>query len=166
MLASSVAVITSPVTLCITSGDKRRHQIMRTTILILISVFIAACNTATVQNKSDVILPKWIEEPAYPGHVAITTSAQPQQMGGIDAQRRVAHMLARAEMARIKSSSVQSRSTTEITSSSSGVTINADDLRRISSIQALRLNDVKVIEEWIHPESGELYMWLAYPVDP
>ena len=95
----------------------------------------------------------------------MTASAKPQQMGGIDAQRRVAHMLARAEISRIKSSSVQSASTVETISSNKGVTINADDFRRVSTVQALRLNDVKVLDEWTHPETGELYMWLAYPIN-
>ena len=87
-------------------------------------------------------------------------------MGGIEAQRRVARMLARAEMARIKSASVQAQSTSEITSSSSGVKISSDDFRRVSTMQALQLNDVKLVEEWTHPDTGELYMWLVYPVYP
>lgn len=139
---------------------------LRIPLLILSILLISGCNSATVREQSGVALPKWIDNPEYPGYVGITASAQPQQMGGIEAQRRVAHMLARAEMARVRSTSVQSDTRIETTASKSGVTINADDFRRASTAQALQLNDVKVIEEWTHPETGELFIWLAYPVTP
>lgn len=139
---------------------------MRIPLLILTIILISGCNSATVPNQSQVALPKWIDNPEYPGYVGITASAQPQRMGGIEAQRRVAHMLARAEMARVRSTSVQSKSRIETTVSNTGVKISSDDFRRASTAQALQLNDVKVIEEWTHPETGELFLWLAYPVTP
>ena len=137
---------------------------------LIFAILVTGCKTSAVVDEpaleTNIALPDWVDNPEYPGYVGITTSAQPQQMGGIEAQRRVAEMLARAEISRIKSSSVQSRSTIVTTSSNAGVNISSDDLRRVSSAQALRLNDVKIIEEWTHPETGELYMWLAYPVTP
>lgn len=139
---------------------------MRLYSYLLLAIFATGCNTVSQTKESNIELPKWIDNPEYPGYVGITASAQPQQMGGIEAQRRVAHMLARAELARVRSTAVQSKSRIETTSSNSGVTISSDDFRRASTAQALQLNDVKVIEEWTHPETGELFIWLAYPVTP
>jgi hypothetical protein len=137
---------------------------LRIIVLIIISILLIACKTAPTPYEQTVMHPEWIDNPDYAGYIGITTSAQPQQMGGIDAQRRVARVLARAEISRIKSTSVESTSTFETNSSNKGFTVSAEGFDRISTAQALRFNDVKVVEEWTHPETGELFMWLAYPM--
>ncbi|MBC8211221.1 MAG: hypothetical protein H8E21_09130 [Gammaproteobacteria bacterium] len=138
---------------------------MRIFPYLLLAIFVTGCSTVNQPTETTIALPTWVDNPEYPGHIGITASALPQQKGGIEAQRRVAKILARAEMSRFKSASVESQSRIATTSSTSGgVKISADDFKRVSTVGALQLNDVKVIQEWTHPETGELFMWLAYPM--
>jgi hypothetical protein len=132
----------------------------------LATLFIAAsgCGTGPVSQSSDVDLPVWYDDPSLPGYVGVTASAPPQSIGGLEGQRRAALLIARAEMARMKSVQVQSLSQSSTTTTSSGVTFSNEDFRRVGSTQLLQLNNVVVKDEWINPETGELFLWLVYPV--
>lgn len=132
----------------------------------LYTLFLAAsaCGTGPVAQNGDVQLPAWYDDPSYPGYIGVIASAPPQSMGGLEGQRRAALLLARAEMARMKSVQVQSLSLTSTTTTGSGVTFSNEDFRRVGSTQLLQLNNVVVKDEWIHPQTGELFLWLVYPV--
>jgi len=97
--------------------------------------------------------------------MGVTSSAPVQKMGGIDGQRRYALLRARAEMARMQNVHVQSKSETFQEISSSGVKFNYDDYKKLSSSQALDLYNVVIKKEWINPETGELFLWLTYPIN-
>jgi hypothetical protein len=128
------------------------------------ALFISGCNTVPVSQGSDVQLPAWYDDPSLPGYIGVTSSAPPQSMGGLEGQRRAALLIARAEMARMKSVQVQSLSQSSTTTTSSGVTFSNEDFRRAGSTQLLQLNNVVVRDEWIHPQTGEMFLWLVYPV--
>ena len=132
----------------------------------LFTLLLAAssCSTGPVSPVGGVELPAWYYDPSYPGYIGVTASAPPQSMGGLEGQRRAALLIARAEMARMKSAQVQSLSQTSTTTTSSGVTFSNEDFRRVGSTQLLQLGNVEIKDEWIHPETGELFLWLVYPV--
>ena len=134
---------------------------MRPCFLVLL---LAGCNTMPESQGGDVELPAWYNDPSLPGYIGVTASAPPQSMGGLEGQRRAALLIARAEMARMKSVQVQSLSQSSTTTTGSGVTYSNDDFRRAGSTQLLQLNNVVIKDEWIHPETGELFLWLVYPV--
>lgn len=130
----------------------------------LFALLVSGCNTVPVSQGGDVELPFWYDNPSYHGYIGVTASAPPQSIGGLEGQRRAALLIARAEMARMKGVQVQSLSLTSTTSTSSGVTFSNEDFRRAGSTQLLQLNNVVVRDEWVHPETGELFLWLVYPV--
>ncbi len=132
----------------------------------LLLLFLSACSSGPAIQESRVELPFWYENPSYPGYIGVTASAMPQKIGGIEGQRRAALLMARAEMAKMKNVQVQSLSETVTTTTNSGVRFSNEDYRRIGSTQALQLYNVVVKDEWIHPETGELFLWLVYPVSP
>jgi hypothetical protein len=43
------------------------------------------------------------------------------------------------------------------------VTQNMDVETTLQSDVALDINDTRVIEEWVDPENGDLYIWLVVP---
>lgn len=131
--------------------------------LFLFALLVSGCSSGPV-SQGNVELPAWYEDPSYPGYIGVTASAPPQSMGGLEGQRRAALLIARAEMARMKSVQVQSLSLTSTTVTGSGVTFSNEDFRRAGSTQLLQLNNVEVRDEWMHPETGELFLWLVYPV--
>jgi hypothetical protein len=138
------------------------RALMRPCFFVL---FLSGCNTVPVSQGGDVDLPVWYDDPSLPGYVGVTASAPPQSIGGLEGQRRAALLIARAEMARMKSVQVQSLSQSSTTTTSSGVTFSNEDFRRVGSTQLLQLNNVVVKDEWINPETGELFLWLVYPVN-
>jgi hypothetical protein len=131
---------------------------------LLFALMLAGCNTTPSTQDGAVKMPGWYENPSYPGYIGVTASAPPQSMGGLEGQRRAALLIARAEMARMQSVQVQSLSLTSTTTTGSGVTFSNEDFRRAGSTQILQLNNVEVMDEWVHPETGELFLWLVYPV--
>ena len=131
--------------------------------LVLCTGLLAACGPSGTR-QAEVPLPGWVDNPSAPGYVGVVSSAMPQPIGGIEGQRRVALLAARAEMARMQSAQASGTNLTSITASSDRVKISSEDFRRVSSAQALSLYDVSVREQWLHPVTGELFLWLVYPV--
>ena len=131
--------------------------------LVLLALLLSSCSTGPA-SPGGVQYPAWYEDPSYPGYIGVTASAPPQSMGGLEGQRRAALLIARAEMARMKSVQVQSLSLSSTTTTAAGVTFSNEDFRLAGSTQILQLNNVVVKDEWINPETGELFLWLVYPV--
>lgn len=140
-----------------------------TTALLLSVLLFSGCVTTgdkTTTNANQQQLPNWFYNPHTAGYVGVASSAPVQQMGGIEGQRRYALLKARSEMARMQNVQVEARSETFQEVSRAGVKFNHDDYRKLSTTQALDLYNVIIKDEWINPETGELFLWLAYPVAP
>ena len=139
---------------------------VRLLVCLLLAASVFSCGGYGGSTREQGIqLPDWYYNPTVPGFVGVTASAKPQSMGGLEGQRRTAVMIARAEMARMKSVQVESTSLTSITSSGSGVQFSNEDMQRRGSVQMLQLGDVVIKDEWVHPETKELFLWLVYPVN-
>lgn len=108
-------------------------------------------------------LPAWILNPDKPGFISVVGSAPRQDMGGTQAQYRVAMMKARQELAQMVR--VRIKSTTEMSVEDRGGKVSREagvDTGMQSSAE-LNLDSARVIEEWTDPEDGKLYIWLALP---
>ena len=90
-------------------------------------------------------------------------SAPKQDWGGREAQYRVALMKARQELAQMVRVQVESTTRSEIEERAGKVSRDADIETRLQSSVALSLENARVIEEWVDPQSGELYLWLVTP---
>lgn len=107
--------------------------------------------------------PAWILNPDKPGYQGVVGSAPKQDWGGREAQYRVALMKARQELAQMVRVQVESTTRSEIEERAGKVSRDADIETRLQSSVALSLENARVIEEWVDPQSGELYLWLVTP---
>lgn len=107
--------------------------------------------------------PAWILNPDKPGYQGVVGSAPKQDWGGREAQRRVALMKARQELAQMVRVQVESTTRAQVVERAGKSTRDADIETRLQSSVALSLDQARVIEEWVDPQSGELYLWLVTP---
>ncbi|MDJ0834383.1 MAG: hypothetical protein QNJ69_12745 [Gammaproteobacteria bacterium] len=137
-------------------------RILNIALALVISVTLASCVTTQGPRsvKTQINYPFWVENPTLNGFIGISTDANVQSMGGLEGQRRVAMLKAKAEYSRIKKTSIEA--TTEITLTGSGEQ-SLTDQRRLSSGTAFRFDEAFVKEEWIHPETQALYIWVLVP---
>lgn len=111
------------------------------------------------------IYPHWVENPALKGYLSVVGSARVQKSGNPAAQHRVAMLTARAELSRVYNSHVENTSDSSTTTSSSGTYQHTDSSSsRVRSSSALQLSDAVVLEQWTHPDTKELFIWLALPL--
>lgn len=107
--------------------------------------------------------PAWILNPDKPGYQGVVGAAPKQDWGGLEAQRRVALMKARQELAQMVRVQVESTTRSQIEERAGKVSRDSDIETRLQSSVALSLEQARVIEEWVDPQSGELYLWLVTP---
>ena len=107
--------------------------------------------------------PAWILNPDKPGYQGVVGSAPKQDWGGHEAQYRVALMKARQELAQMVRVQVESTTRSQVEERAGKVSRDADIETRLQSRVALSLENAHVIEEWVDPQSGELYLWLVTP---
>lgn len=107
--------------------------------------------------------PAWILNPGKPGYQGVVGSAPKQDWGGREAQRRVALMKARQELAQMVRVQVESTTRSQVVERAGKVSRDSDFETRLQSSVALSLDQARVIEEWVDPQSGELYLWLVTP---
>ncbi|MFH1897359.1 MAG: LPP20 family lipoprotein [Candidatus Desantisbacteria bacterium] len=103
--------------------------------------------------------PIWVYQPNYGGVLGAVGIAKKQEKGGYAAQKRLAIVIAQAEIAKQIEVMVDTELQTEKTM------INQDYYSKFSSLsrqetQQLIKNAV-VKDEWIQPETGELYVWVV-----
>ncbi len=134
---------------------------------MLAAVFIlSACNNSGVKSSAgddQVMPPDWFYNPGNNQYLGVTGAAPVQDFGGIDAQRRVALIRARAELGRIAKVHVDSENNINTTVNSNGVVKSSNSYIKLTSAEVLDLIDAEIKEEWIHPKTGELYIWLVLP---
>ncbi|MEK7813646.1 MAG: hypothetical protein AAB296_07780 [Candidatus Desantisbacteria bacterium] len=112
-------------------------------------------NTAS-RDESQPALPAWFYQPGVLGAVG---AAEKQEKGGYAAQKRLAIVIAQAEIAKQIEIIINTELQTEKTM------VNNDYHSKLSSLskqetQQLIKNAV-VKEEWTNPKTGELYVWVV-----
>jgi hypothetical protein len=133
-------------------------------MLVLAAALLAGCaGSGSRSAKANKAYPAWVLNPDYPGHIGVVGSAPRQDIGGRDAQYRVATLKARQELAQMIRVHVESTSRTKIEDRRGSATRDLDMETRLRSIEALSLDRAHVINEWVDPESGDLYLFLVTP---
>jgi len=107
--------------------------------------------------------PSWVLNPYRVGYISVIGSAPKQDWGGHAAQYRVAEMKARQELAQMVRVRVESTNRYATEDRAGKVSRSADMETKLQSSVELSLESASVIEEWIDPQSGELYIWLVTP---
>ena len=107
--------------------------------------------------------PAWILNPNKPGYQSVVGAAPKQDWGGRETQYRVALMKARQELAQMVRLRVESTNRSQIKERAGKVSPDSDIETRLQSSVGISLDEARVIEEWVDPQSGELYLWLVTP---
>lgn len=139
-------------------------SLIRTVAVILAAMGVVACTTSggTRSQAQGPAQPEWILNPALAGHVSVVGSAPPQAMGP-EAQRRVAEMKARQELALMIRVRVEAEVGRRTTDRGGTVTSEYDQRAVLSSRVGLSLSQARVHLEWMDPVSGHLYLWIVTP---
>ncbi|MDH4190434.1 MAG: LPP20 family lipoprotein [Betaproteobacteria bacterium] len=135
--------------------------------LVVVALGLAACASGAGRNvapaKPVKNYPAWVLNPDQPGLIGVIGSAPRQEMGGRDAQYRVAMIRARQELARMIRVQIQATSTTRVEERNGRATQDFDSEMRMRANEALRLDRARVVDEWVDAETGELYLHLVTP---
>ena len=123
-----------------------------------------ATSASTSNSANSSIFPYWVQNPTKDGYLSVVGSAKVQKRGGLPIQQRVALLTARAELSRIYHSHIESSSTTSIESSKRGSSLHSDSSTKLQSSSALQLSDAVILKKWTHPDTKELFIWLALPL--
>jgi hypothetical protein len=133
-------------------------------VLTATVIVLAGCAGSGARSaKANKAYPAWVINPDYPGHIGVIGSAPRQDMGGRDAQYRVAMLKARQELAQMVRVHVDSTLRTKVEARGDRVEREADMQTRLRSMEALSLERARVVNEWVDPETGELYLMLVTP---
>ena len=130
----------------------------RLLFLILFLVTLSACKQTTSREAEDTIYPAWVLNPQINGFEAVSASAPKQKMGGDYAQRRVALTKARQQLAEQIRVRVQSVYMNSITDAGGEVSISQSMKTKMRSRVMLNMGNAKILSEWVHPASGDLYI--------
>lgn len=107
--------------------------------------------------------PYWVLNPFKPGYLSVVGSAGKQDWGGRDAQRRVALMKARQELAQMIRVKVTSSTQARTEDRDGKIVRDASIETSLQSNVDLKLDAAQVVEEWVDPNTGNLYLWLTTP---
>jgi len=138
----------------------------RVLALAAVALLAAACATGGARSpaKPAKVYPAWVVNPDLPGYNGVIGSAPPQDMGGRDAQYRVAMLKARQELARMIRVQVEAKTTTRLEQrNGQPATQEYDSEMRLRANEALQLDRARVADEWVDPETGDLYLHLVTP---
>ena len=133
-------------------------------LVILVTVFLAAgCAGTKPIAQAEVSYPAWVLNPDKPGYIGVVAAAPKQERGGREAQYRVAQMKAYQELAQMKRVHVASTNRSIVEDRGGKVTGNLDVETQLQSNVALGVGEAKIVEEWVDPKNGDLYIWLVTP---
>lgn len=131
-------------------------------ILVVTVFLLAGCmNTQPALSRADY--PVWILNPDKPGFISAVGAAPRQERGGREAQFRVAQMKSYQVLAQMQRAQVTSTNHTFIEERDGRVVRNDSIATKLNSEVALGAGDAKVLEEWVDPKTGELYLWVVVP---
>lgn len=137
---------------------------MTLAVLAVAGFVLAGCASGSAKTaKPAKVYPAWVMNPDTPGHIGVIGSAPRQDMGGRDAQYRVAMLKARQELAQMIRVHVESTTRDQVEERGGKVTRDREIETRLRSSEALSLDRARVIDEWVDPETGELYIHLVTP---
>ena len=134
---------------------------IRLIFIVLTLSLNSACKqntTYTSNSEQNDTYPAWVLNPQINGFVAVSASAPKQKMGGDYAQRRVALTKARQQLAEQIRVRVEAQSIDSIEVANGIVTTRQSMKARIHSLVMLNMGNARIINEWVHPNSGELYI--------
>jgi len=135
-------------------------------LILAAALMLSGCGGGAV-NRSEAAAPtvagapSWVLNPEKPGFVSVVGSAPKQDWGGHAAQFRVAEMKARQELAQRVRVRVESTNRFATEEKAGKVSRSADVETRLQSSVDLSLESARVVEEWLDPKTGELYLWLV-----
>lgn len=110
------------------------------------------------------IYPEWVNSPNAKGYLSVVGSAKPQKSKNPRAQYRVALLTARAELSRIYNTHIENQISTSSTQTGNYSDHQTKHFTKLKSSGALQLSDAVVLKEWTHPDTKELFLWLALPL--
>ena len=131
---------------------------------VFILLLCSACSTSLNKQDKQVAsnnFPHWLNDPALEGHLTVTASAMPQNIGGMEGQRRAALLRARAELAKNTRVFVNK----SFTSLQTKDQITFNQQLSIRAIELQQLTGANVRAEWIDPASSELFIWYVIPIE-
>ncbi|MFH1898695.1 MAG: LPP20 family lipoprotein [Candidatus Desantisbacteria bacterium] len=103
--------------------------------------------------------PVWVYQPDYGGVLGAVGIAKKQEKGGSAAQKRLAVIIAQAELAKQIEVMVDTRLETEKTTIGNEYSSKLSSLSRQETQQLIK--NAVARDEWIQPETGELYVWVV-----
>jgi len=110
------------------------------------------------------MLPDWVLRPDRSGYLAVVGSAPAQAMGGHVAQRRAARIDAERRLAEQIRIYVNRKQSVSRIQQGREVASSFESATTLESGAALSPSNAQIIKEWVHPESGELFVLLGLPV--
>jgi len=132
--------------------------------VFFVTVFLAVgCAGTNPVSRADSSYPAWVLNPDKPGYIGVVAAAPKQERGGREAQFRVAQMKAYQELAQMQRVQVSSTNRMLVEDSGGKVTRNLDVETQLKSHVPLGVGEARVIEEWVDPKNGDLYIWLVVP---
>jgi len=126
-------------------------------------VLVGCAGSSAKTAKAGKVYPAWVLNPGTPGHIGVIGSAPRQDMGGREAQYRVAMLKARQELAQMIRVHVESTTRSRVEDRGGRVNRDLAVDTTLRSTEALSLDRARVIDEWVDPETGELYIHLVTP---
>lgn len=138
-------------------------MVYRFLVLFVVSFLAVACAETKLPSQANMSHPSWILNPDKPGYIGIVAAAPKQERGGREAQYRVAQMKAYQELAQMQQVQVTSTNRMLLEDRGGKVTRNLDVETQLQSRVALGIGEARVIEEWVDPKNGDLYIWLVVP---
>jgi len=140
-----------------------RHLSLTLAVLAAASLVLAGCAGGSRSAKAGKVYPAWVLNPDTPGHIGVIGSAPRQDMGGKEAQYRVAMLKARQELAQMIRVNVASTTRSRVEDRGGQVSRNVEMDTRLESTVALSLDRARVVDEWVDPKTGDLYIHLVTP---
>ncbi len=116
-------------------------------------------NTINIGSREAQTIPIWICQPNLGGVLGAVGIARKQENGSYVAQKRLAIIIAQAELAKQIEVMVDTELQTEKTMVNHDYSSKFRSLSRQETQQLIKNAVVK--EEWINPETGELYVWVV-----
>ena len=132
-------------------------------ILAVTAFLIAGCAQTQPVSQAPTAYPAWVLNPDKPGYIGAVGAAPRQEHGGREAQFRVAQLKSYQVLAQMQRAHVSSTNQTFIEERGDKVLRNDRITTKLNSEVALGAGDVKVLEEWVDPKTGELYLWVVVP---